>query len=1242
MTKSPAAQSPAAKSPAEHLKPGKSLNLAGVTDGAEALVVADLARAVASGANPPAISVAVICRDGSRMAALSRALGFFAPDIKVLEFPAWDCLPYDRVSPHPAVVAQRMISLARLARVTGREHPAVLLTTINAVLQRVPERGLIAKQSLSAAPGNVMPMASITQWLELNGFNRAATVREAGDYAVRGGIVDLFAPGRDTPVRLDFFGDTLESIRGFDPETQRTTEELRALDLVPMAEFHLTSDTIRLFRTGYVAAFGAAGPDDVLYEAVSEGRRHAGMEHWLPPFHKQMETLFDYLDVPPSASPISAATSPSPEGGGSTREARGGGVASADEQQTRARRSAAAGIPLSEEGDFSARGRAATPILLEPLAEEAAHERLAQIMDYYQARKDALGKDGAGAPYKPLPPDRLYLAETEWRERLQGAALARMTPFSAPEQAADTIDVGAHAGHNFTAERNTPGAKVFEAVVNHVGALQAQGKRTLIALWTEGSRERVSHVLAEHGLANLAPVASGPQAFALPKAQVGLAVLGLDSGFETADVALITEQDILGERLVRPRRQSKRAENFIAEVTSLSAGDLVVHVDHGIGRFAGLRAIEAAGAPHDCLEIHYAGGDKLFLPVENIELLSRYGSEGAGVELDRLGGTAWQVRKARMKNRIREIAGELIKVAAERQLREAPRLAVGAGLYDEFCAGFAYEETDDQDAAIAAVLNDLSSGRPMDRLVCGDVGFGKTEVALRAAFIAAMNGKQVAVVVPTTLLARQHFKTFSDRLRGYPVHVAQASRLVSSGELAKVKKGIADGGIDIVIGTHALLGKSIAFKDLGLIVVDEEQHFGVAHKERLKQLRAEVHVLTLTATPIPRTLQLALSGVREMSIIATPPVDRLAVRTFVSPFDALMAREALLRERYRGGQSFYVCPRIEDLADAKDFLDKNVPEVRVAVAHGQMPARMLEDIMAAFYDGKFDVLLSTTIIESGLDIPTANTLIVHRSDMFGLAQIYQLRGRVGRSKLRAYALLTLPSGRKITPQAERRLKVLQSLDTLGAGFQLASHDLDIRGAGNLLGDEQSGHIKEVGYELYQQMLEEAVLSMKAGISAPVADKWSPQITIGTAVLIPEDYVTDLPVRLGLYRRLAEIEDERAIEGFAAELVDRFGPLPEEVDYLLQVVAIKSLCRRANVERIEVGPKGSVLAFRDNVFSNPDGLIAYIAKHPEGARVRPDMKVVFFDEWDTPKERLKGATGILRALVSIAEKGAKAA
>ncbi len=964
------------------------------------------------------------------------------------------------------------------------------------------------------------------------------------------------------------------------PQTERSDLAVRGLDLVPVAEFQLVTETIRRFRTGYVAEFGAATPDDLLYEAVSEGRRYPGMEHWLPLFHTQMETLFDYLP--------------------------------------------------------------GTPLALEHLDEDAAHERFTQIADYYDARRETL-KDGMTPAYKPLPPERLYLGESEWKERLGASSLARLTPFVVPE-ARDVIDIGAHAGHNFSAERAEPNANVFEAVTKHVMAKLAAGKRVAIALWSEGARERMSHVLADHKLHNLTPVSSWPQALALAKHTVALAVLGIETGFETESAAVVSEQDILGDRLVRPRRAQRRAENFIAEATSLSAGDLVVHVDHGIGRFIGLQTIEAAGAPHDCLEIDYAEGAKLYLPVENIELLSRYGSEESGVDLDRLGSGNWQARKARMKARILAIAGDLIKIAAERQLREAPRLTVTTGAYDEFSAGFPYEETEDQLTSIDAAVADLGKGRPMDRLVCGDVGFGKTEVALRAAFVAAINGKQVAVVVPTTLLARQHYKTFSERFRGFPINVAQASRLVPAAQLKEVKAGLADGKVDIVIGTHALLGKGIKFKDLGLLVVDEEQHFGVAHKEKLKTLRSEVHVLTLSATPIPRTLQLALTGVRDLSIIASPPVDRLAVRTFVSPFDPVTIREALLREKYRGGQSFYVCPRIEDLAGAKEFLEKNVPEVRVTVAHGQMPPTVLDDIMSAFYDGKFDVLLSTTIVESGLDIPTANTLIVHRADMFGLSQLYQLRGRVGRSKLRAYALLTLPAQKPITPQAERRLKVLQSLDTLGAGFQIASHDLDIRGAGNLLGEEQSGHIKEVGFELYQQMLEEAVTSLKAGFTEPVADRWSPQITIGTPVLIPEDYVADLAVRLALYRRLAEIEDEKDIEPFAAELVDRFGKPPVEVEHLLQIVAIKALCRRANVEKIDAGPKGAVLSFRDNEFANPAGLIAFIREQGTAARIRNEksgQKLVFLEDWDTPVERLTGTAAILRKLARIAEQ-AKAA
>lgn len=1166
------------RSPAERLAPGKPIMLANAAEGAEGLIVSDLARAIAAKPNKPAISLAVVCRDGPRMAQLARALDFFAPDIGVMQFPAWDCQPYDRVSPHGGVLAQRVTTLAKLSRLVGSDKPLIVLTTINAIVQRVPTRDVIAAQALSVAPSHRVPMNSITAWLEHNGYNRVSTVRESGEYAVRGGILDLFPAGLDQPVRFDYFGDTLESIRTFDAETQRTLLDMRGLDLVPVSEFQLVTETIRRFRMGYVAAFGAPERGDLLYEAVSEGRRHPGMEHWLPLFHEKMDTLFDYL------------------------------------------------------GDAL--------IVIEPQGEDAARERFKQIGDYYEARREALGMAGGGTVYKPLPPDRLYLTESEFTKELGDASLARLTPFAVPETD-NVIDVGARAGRDFAPERADTNVNVFEAVTAHINGLQAARKKVVVALWSEGSRDRMSSMLKDHKLLNLTPVNTWRVVQATPRNETMLAVVGLESGFETDNIAVISEQDILGDRLVRPRKASRKLENFISEVTSLTAGDLVVHVEHGIGRFVGLQTLDVAGAPHDCLELHYAAGAKLFLPVENIELLSRYGSEQTGVELDKLGGSGWQARKAKLKNRIREIAGDLIKIAAERQLHEAPKFIPAQGTYDEFCARFPYEETEDQLGAIASTLGDLETGRPMDRLICGDVGFGKTEVALRAAFAVALEGKQVAVVVPTTLLARQHTKTFTERFKGFPVNVAQASRLVSAKELTQTKKGLADGNIDIVVGTHALLGKTIKFKDLGLLIVDEEQHFGVSHKERLKQLRAEVHVLTLSATPIPRTLQLALTGVRDLSIIASPPIDRLAVRTFVAPFDPLMVREALLRERYRGGQAFYVCPRIDDLAEAKEFLDKHVPEMKVAVAHGQMPPTVIEDIMSAFYDGKYDILLSTTIIESGLDIPTANTMIVHRADMFGLAQLYQLRGRVGRSKLRAYALFTLPASHKITPQAERRLQVLQSLDTLGAGFQLASHDLDIRGSGNLLGEEQSGHIKEVGFELYQSMLEEAITNLKAGISEPVADRWSPQITLGMPVLIPEEFVPDLAVRLSLYRRLADLETDDAIENFAAEMRDRFGPLPDEARYLFKIAAIKTYCRRANVEKVDAGPKGAVITFRDNSFAHPDRLVAFIRQHGQAAKVRPDMKVVFFQEWETPEERMGGVAQILHDLANLAE-GRKAA
>jgi len=1169
----------------DHAEKKRHLIVSSVPDGFDAIVAADLARALAKTGTEKAAALVFVARDGQRQASLEAALGFLAPDIEVLSFPNWDCQPYDRVSPNPSIVSRRMTVLARLARShSGDERPRILIVTANGLLQRVPPKERVGSESFSAAPGNRVDTTALALWLENNGFMRQSTVRETGEFAVRGGIIDLYAPGMVGPVRLDFFGDTLESIRSFDPETQRTVGQLRSLDLVPMSEVQLTTEAIKRFRQGYVSAFGAPGRDDLFYEAISEGRRPAGLEHWLPLFHDHLDTVFNYVpDV---------------------------------------------------------------PFMLDPLVDEAASERSKQVLDHYEARRDALSQSGV-TPYKPLPPERLHLATDELDNALHLRSVIRLTPFAVFDSSpVPVIDAGARQGRIFAAERaasesagkNQDNQNVFDAVVAHIAECRASNRRVMVAAWSEGARERLGHVLADHGLSGLKPVATFGQSLTLKANDIGLAVWGIERGFETDMLVVVGEQDILGDRLIRKARRSKRAQDVIAEAGSLTPGDLVVHVDHGIGRFVGLKTIDAAGAPHDCVELHYAGGDRLFLPVENLDLLSRYGSEDTEVALDRLGGGAWQARKAKLKQRIREMAHALIKIAAARMLKEAPKLSVSQGLYEEFSAKFPYDETEDQLSSIESVLADLSSGRPMDRLLCGDVGFGKTEVALRAAFVAALAGKQVAVVVPTTLLARQHFKTFAARFAGLPVVVRQLSRFVSTADAKETKQGITNGTVDIVIGTHALLGKAIAFRDLGLLIVDEEQHFGVGHKERLKELRAEVHVLTLTATPIPRTLQLAMTGVRDLSIMATPPVDRLAVRTFVMPFDALMIREALLRERYRGGQSFYVCPRIEDIEEVRAFLAREVPEAKVGVAHGQMPAQELEGVMTAFYEGQYDILLSTAIVESGLDIPTANTLIIHRADMFGLAALYQLRGRVGRGKTRAYALFTVPANRTLTVQAEKRLKVLQSLDRLGAGFELASHDLDLRGAGNLLGDEQSGHIKEVGYELYQQMLEEAVAQLKAGITDEdeIEGHWSPSITIGTPVMIPEPYVPDLTLRMQLYKRLSSLETDGDIDAFGAELIDRFGPLPEEVRQLLSIVGIKALCLRANVEKIDAGPRGILINFRDNSFANPEGLIKYIGQYGSLAKVRPDMRIVFIDDYEKPAQRLKASQSLLRDLVRIAE------
>jgi transcription-repair coupling factor (superfamily II helicase) len=1146
------------------LKADRPLTLASVARGAQPLMMADLSRAAKRRA-------VFIAPDEAAMRGVSEAARYFAPELEVIEFPAWDCLPYDRASPALSVSARRLAALHRLqAKGAG---PQLVVTTINALTQRVLSPFRIRETVRELKPEMELGMDSLAALLRRQGYGRTDTVIDAGEFAIRGSIVDIFPSGLQQGLRLDFFGDELESLRTFDPSTQMSTGSLDAHLLLPASEALLEDESIKRFRLRYRERFGAAATQDPLYEAVSEGRRLAGMEHWLPLFEDKMATLFDHLGKED--------------------------------------------VAVIDAGALS-----------------AGEERLSDIADYFEQRRGISGQ--AKGSYRPLSPDALYLAPEELASALAEWPVHRATHFAEPESD-KVVDFGFRSGRDFAPER-ARGDNVYPALAEHLKALGKAGKRPLLAAYSIGSRARMASILEEAGvpvqLAENWQDALGKAAKGKPAALV----LPLEASFANDELELVTEQDVLGDRLVRRRKKKEDADAFLAELSALGQGDLVVHTEHGIGRYLGLEPITVGKSAHDCVMLEYAGGDKLFIPVENIDVLSRYGSSEHAVQLDKLGGEAWQRRRAKMRERIREIANELLKTAAARALRKAPILAAEEGPYNQFVDRFPWEETDDQDRAIADVLADLESGRPMDRLVCGDVGFGKTEVALRAAFTAAMDGKQVAVVAPTTLLARQHYENFASRFAGFPLKVGRLSRLVAAKEAKETREGLASGDVDIVVGTHAILSKQTSFKDLGLVIVDEEQRFGVTHKEKLKQLRADVHMLTLTATPIPRTLQMAMSGLRELSTIQTPPVDRLAVRTYVMEWDEMVVREALLREHHRGGQSFIVVPRISDMPELEEWLRTAVPEVKAIAAHGQMSASEIEEKMSAFYEGKYDVLLSTTIVESGLDLPSANTIIIHRADRFGLAQLYQLRGRVGRSKRRAYAYLTTPADTALNEVAEKRLKVLGDLDSLGAGFQLASHDLDIRGAGNLLGDEQSGHIREVGFELYQSMLEEAILAAKAGEMGlePKRESASPQITVDAPIMIPEDYVPDLAVRMALYRRLNDSDGKEELEAIAAEMIDRFGALPEPTSNLVKLLEIKQQAVEANIAKIDVGAAGTLVTFHNDEFADPAGLIAYVERLKGTARLRPDMKLVITRAWDDPQARLnglfqltKGLSGILR-------------
>ncbi|HEU5047931.1 MAG TPA: transcription-repair coupling factor [Rickettsiales bacterium] len=1147
-------------SPAEHTE------LHGVPQGSEGYVLAGILQVSAK-------DIIFIASSDRDMEMVRAGLEFFAPDVKIITLPAWDCLPYDRASPNAAVLAARIVALSQILAPTKGKR--AILTTVNAALQKLPPKTLMQRAHFSLKTGAEFSHDALTHFLIENGYRRNAKTMEAGEFAVRGSIIDIIPPGMADGVRLDAFGNTLESIRLFDPISQLTKDKLNEIMLHPASEVLLNETTIKHFREQYRNAFGAITREDPIYDAISEGRGSHGMEHLLPLFYESLDTLFDYV---PEAK-----------------------------------------------------------VILGAQARMACRERLELTQEYYAARKNIDNtKHYGAAPYPALPPDALYLNEGGWESYLTAHHALAVTPFVSEGKPG----MNYRPARNFAAAKLT-GEALFDDLRHYSASERSRGRSTIIACYSQGSRERIATMLHEHELHPLR-IDSFNEVKNISGKTIGLAIIALERGFEADTVTLLSEQDLFGERIIRSSQKRKKAENFLSEAASFMPGELVVHKEHGIGRFEGLITLEVLGAQHDCLKIIYEGDDKLFLPVENIEVISRFGSEEEGAKLDKLGSASWQARKAKLKERITIAAEELLRTAAAREISSAPPFEPPQGLYDEFCARFPYAETEDQAKAIEDILADIASGKPTDRLVCGDVGFGKTEVALRAAFVAACanteRGKvQVAVICPTTLLCRQHYHTFSERFSGMPFTIRHMSRLTTAKENKKTLEGLENGSIDIVIGTHALLGKNVKFKNLGMLIIDEEQHFGVAQKEKLKSLRSDIHVITLSATPIPRTLQLALSGVRELSIIATPPVDRLAVRTFVTPFDSVVLREAILREYHRGGRIFYVTPRIKYMAELQTMLREIVPEIRVATANGQMPPAELDDIMNKFYDGSYDLLLSTTIVESGLDIPTANTIIVDRAEMFGLSQLYQLRGRVGRGKTRAYAYYTLPHRKQLSRAATRRLEVMQTLDSLGAGFTLASHDMDIRGFGNLVGEEQSGHVREVGIELYQQMLEEAVAGAKAqrkGEKPAASDEWSPQINLGMTVLIPEAYVQDLEMRLGLYRRAASLATEEEIHAFAAELIDRFGKLPREVEHLLAVMRIKQLCRKAGIERIDAGPKGLLISLRNNTFAAPEKLLAYIAKNAAKAKIRPDQKLFLSHEFANERKKLQTTREAVEELASL--------
>ncbi|MFZ1621933.1 transcription-repair coupling factor [Dokdonella sp.] len=1124
-----------------------------------------LALALAEAGNCHPGLVVVVTRDTHAAHALESEIAIFAGDgLEVLQFPDWETLPYDLFAPHPDIVSQRVSTLHRLPGL-GR---GVLVVPIATLMQRLAPRSFITGSGLVLAGGQHFDLAAEQRRLSAAGYRNVPQVQEPGDFAVRGAIVDIYPTGSGVPYRIELFDEEVDSIRTFDPETQRSASKVDHVRLLPAREFPLTEETAKDFRNALRERFPIDPRRCPLYQDIKEGTAPAGIEYYLPMFFAQSlygatETLFDYL------------------ADGALFFVCDGALDAAEQfsRQTHERH------------------------------EQRAHDIERPI----------------------LPVSELYLSPEQLRERLNQQLRIDLVAAGSDDRA---VNLGTQPVPSVPINRKdeTPVAELQRFVASYPG-------RVLIATESAGRREALIEQIGAAGL-TLATVASWREFVdADPPVRFAITVAALEQGFAVVKpaISVLTERELLGERAQQSRRRKRVArdpEAVIRDLTELAIGAPIVHVDHGVGRYQGLLKLDVGGADGEFLAIEYAKGDKLYVPVAQLHLVSRYsGTAPELAPLHSLGGEAWDRAKRRAAEKVRDVAAELLAIYAQREARAGTALAIDRLMYEQFAAAFPFEETPDQLQAIEAVIGDLARTRPMDRVVCGDVGFGKTEVALRAAFVTAISGKQVGMLAPTTLLAQQHYQNFRDRLADWPIRVEVLSRFKSKKETSEVLAKLAEGQIDIIIGTHKLLQADVKFRDLGLLIVDEEQRFGVRQKEQLKRLRAEVDLLTLTATPIPRTLNMAMAGLRDLSIIATPPAHRLAVKTFIGHWDPALIREAFQRELQRGGQVYFLHNEVETIEKTARELEALVPDARVRIAHGQMPERELEQVMLDFYRQRFNVMVCTTIIESGIDVPSANTIVINRADKFGLAQLHQLRGRVGRSHHRAYAFLIVPDARSITVDAEKRLEALASLEDLGAGFTLATHDLEIRGAGELLGEEQSGQIEEVGFSMYRDMLDRAVRALKSG-KVPDFDltgEHEAEIALHVAALIPDDYLADVNARLTLYKRISSAADEDALRDLQVEMVDRFGLLPDQVKNLFALTELKLLATPLGIRKLELGANGGRVVFNAKPSIDPLTVIRMIQTLPKVYALDGQDKLKIKLQLEGTSERMRVAREIIGAL-----------